>query len=58
MNPQKVDFAFFRHSVLDTESSLSRWFWIPAPVPDPDPGFAGMTAWGTFYEAVNIEGEG
>ena len=31
------------HSVLDTESSKFKMFWIPAPVPDSDPGFAGMT---------------
>jgi hypothetical protein len=30
--------------VLDTESSVFKYFWIPA--------FAGMTVWETFYEAV------
>ena len=28
------------------ESSQIKWFWTPA--------FAGVTAWGTFYEAVNF----
>jgi hypothetical protein len=30
--------------------------WTPAPVPDADPGFAGVTAWVTFYEPVIIDG--
>jgi hypothetical protein len=38
MNSSKVDFAPFCHSVLDTESSEFRCFWIPA--------FAGMTVFG------------
>jgi len=27
-------------------------FWTPVPVPDSDPGFAGVTALGTFYECI------
>jgi hypothetical protein len=44
MDPQKVDFALFCHSVLDTESSIYMQFWTPAS--------AGVTLYFTFYEAI------
>jgi len=44
---EKVVFPSFRHSVLDTESSILKYLWIPA--------FAGMTVLFTFYESVNVE---
>jgi hypothetical protein len=33
--------------VLDTESSVFKYFWIPA--------FAGMTVKRTFYEAIKVD---
>jgi len=49
MNSSKVDFAPFCHSVLDTESSEFRCFWIQA--------FAGMTVFGLLTRAsfMNIK---
>ena len=35
-------------------TSVSKYFWTPAPVPDPDPGFARVTALGTFYDFVKF----
>jgi hypothetical protein len=36
----------------DPESRIFKQFWIPAPAPDPDPGFAGMTAQGSFARTL------
>ncbi|MDI6726689.1 MAG: hypothetical protein QMD32_06960 [Smithellaceae bacterium] len=49
--------SLFRHSELDQESSVFKYFWIPAPVPDHDPGFAGMTPWEVFTaSSIIIDG--
>ncbi len=49
MLSSKVDFAPFRHSVLDTESSYFRYFWIPA--------FAGMTVLGLLTSSSRVTGD-
>jgi hypothetical protein len=48
MNSQKVKNRSFMSFPQRRESSLYKGFWTPA--------FAGVTAWGTFYEAINIDG--
>jgi hypothetical protein len=44
MNSQKVKNRSFMSFPQRRESSLYKGFWTPA--------FAGVTAWGTFYEAI------
>ena len=44
IDAQKVNFVMFCHSVLDTESSVFKYFWIPA--------LTGMTVKGTFSEFI------
>ena len=46
MLSSKVDLVPFRHSVLDTESSDFRYFWIPA--------FAGMTVLGLLTSSSTM----
>ena len=48
MNSQKVGRRPFLSFPRRRESSLSKVFWTPA--------FAGVTAWGTFYERINCVG--
>jgi hypothetical protein len=47
MNSQKVKNRSFMSFPQRRESSLYKGFWTPA--------FAGVTAWGTFYEAIKPE---
>ena len=48
MNSQKAEKPRFSSFRRKPESSQIKWFWTPE--------FAGVTAWGTFYEAVIIDG--